>query len=507
MLLHFVFRKNSPCPGVQGVMYCRQSAHRSMNAVWKFFGTLFLALAVGRAAATTFYVNVSNTVPLAPYTNWATAAKTIQIAVDIATEPGSLVLVTNGTYEVGGVFYISQTNRLLVTNPIIVKSVNGPDKTFIYGYPFIGAAAVRGVYMGTGAKLDGFSVLYGATRYSASGGIPLIQQAGGGIYCEASNCVVTNCLIAGNSGGLGAGIYGGNLNMCRIAFNHGSAIYSANVSRSVIHNNDQSYAVEYCTLDNCLVVSNIVGGVFNSIVNNSTVVSNYFGIVDSLVTNSIVYFNSGLNFDASAFPQQATRLKNCCTTPFPSLYGYSAGGNFTNQPILESFSAGNFHLRSNSPCINASINSSANSMSDLDGNPRIVGGTVDIGAYEFQSPSSVLSYAWAQQFRLPTDGSADFIDSDGDGLNNWQEWIAGVVPTNAASVLRLNPPTNAVTGLQVSWQSVNTRTYFLQRSTNLLAAPAFTAIQSNLVGGSVTTTFTDTSATNGGPYFYRVGVQ
>jgi hypothetical protein len=236
--------------------------------------------------------------------------------------------------------------------------------------------------------------------------------------------------------------------------------------------------------------------------------------MDCLVTNSIVYFNlgygpfgSGQNFGVSTAPQLSMRMKFCCTTPFPSDFGLSGGGNFTNQPNFENFSAGNFHLRSNSPCINAGVNSSVNFTGDFDGNPRIVGGTVDVGAYEFQTPASVLSYAWAQLYGLPTDGSVDFIDTDGDGMNNWQESVAGTVPTNAASLLRLDPPVKAVAGLNLGWQSVFGRAYFLERSANLSMAPAFTAIQSNLFGSGGRAAFTDASATNGGPYFYRVGVQ
>jgi hypothetical protein len=81
---------------------------------------------------------------------------------------------------------------------------------------------------------------------------------------------------------------------------------------------------------------------------------------------------------------------------------------------------------------------------------------------------------------LLTDGSVDYLDLDGTGMQNWQKSIAGLNPTNAASVLALySPATTNTTGITVTWQSVNTRTYYLQSSTNL---PAFTSVQSNLVG-------------------------
>jgi len=133
---------------------------------------------------------------------------------------------------------------------------------------------------------------------------------------------------------------------------------------------------------------------------------------------------------------------------------------------------------------------------------------VDIGAYEFQNPASIISYAWLQHYGLATDGSADSIDSDHDGMNNWQEWIAGTDPLDPTSVLKmLAPAPRDGGGVAVSWLSVSNRNYFLQCSTNLFGHTAFSTIQTNIPGQTGVTTATETNIYDAGLVVYRIGVQ
>jgi hypothetical protein len=219
---------------------------------------------------------------------------------------------------------------------------------------------------------------------------------------------------------------------------------------------------------------------------------------DNFIINSILIGNTAARNDN--YFQSA--IGSSCTTPLP--WGY---GNFTNAPIFVNPLEGDFHLQSNSPCISAGRNAIIRTSTDLDGNPRIRGGVVDVGAYEFQNPASIIAYYWLQNFGLPTDGSADFADPDQDGMNNWSEWRSGTDPTNALSVLKLAITAVDPSGITLTWPSGSGVTYYLQRATNLSQGASFVSIQSNIVGQAETTSYKDTSATGNGPYYYRVGVQ
>jgi len=116
---------------------------------------------------------------------------------------------------------------------------------------------------------------------------------------------------------------------------------------------------------------------------------------------------------------------------------------------------------------------------------------------------------WLWGYGLPSDGSADYGDADGDGLDNWSEWVSGTVPTNSLSVLQLTDaaPDSGEGGFRVRWQSVVGKYYWLESCDALGPAAVFTPFVSNVLGEAGSTEIIDTRPSASGARFYRVGVQ
>lgn len=193
-------------------------------------------------------------------------------------------------------------------------------------------------------------------------------------------------------------------------------------------------------------------------------------------------------------------LNYCCTTP-----NSGGTGNLTNEPMFAYLGGGNLRLLSNSPCVNAGTNQDwMTGAVDLDGRPRIIDGRVDMGAYE---RGSALPMGWLQKYGLNPDGDADFLDSDKDGMNNWQEWRCKTDPTNETSFLGFTTPASEGEELILRWRSEDGVRYRLDRSTNLCADAFNYLVRSNILATPSMNSETDKTATGTGPWFYRIGVE
>ena len=99
-------------------------------------------------------------------------------------------------------------------------------------------------------------------------------------------------------------------------------------------------------------------------------------------------------------------------------------------------------------------------------------------------------------------------DPDGDGMNNYQEYLAGTNPTNAASVFKIQSLTNNPPGFTINFQSAWGRNYTLYSAANLAAGPwAAVASQATILGDGGVDALTDSTTATNTQRFYRIGVQ
>lgn len=349
------------------------------------------------AWADTHYVRPVNPGAAAPYTNWANASTNIQLAVDQAAN-GDVVLLTNGTYDVWSEILISNAKTVTVT------SVNGAEVTIVDGgFP---SRTNRCFHLNgntPGAVLDGLTIRHGG----ASG-----TTQGGGVSCRGGG-IVQNCIITENSAeNSGGGIAcDGSVSLivnCLIAFNT-----ATNGS-----NNRAGGGVSlsgWATARGCLIVSNSArfgGGVHidsgnGGLVDNCTISGNDAqngggaSVGSGLLRNTIIYFNTTPNPQKDIADDHGTPVgifTNCCSS------GISGGGNTNGNPLF----VNGFCLAAGSPCIDRGTNQSwMVGAIDLAGIPRIINGSVDMGAYEYGSaaPTKIIGLSGSLAFGNVTTGT------------------------------------------------------------------------------------------------------
>ena len=405
-----------------------------MSCVMK--SNLFLAFVAvcSTASATTRYVDLNCPTPTPPYTNWSTAATTIQDAVD-AVDGVDLILVTNGVYASGAKMGNGMSNRVAVTRSrITIQSMNGPEQTIIQGWQVPGTTngpgAIRCVYLWSDTVLSGFTVTNGATitslndSYCSGGGVwatspsALVTNCvitgnsaarnGGGVY---GDCTVMNCLIIGNSALVGGGVYASanafmwldNSKVIANSAQMGGGLYDVDAHGSVLTDNsaDTGGGAAASRLMNCTVTHNQarIGG----------------GTSGSMLYNCIVYFNRA---SAAVANYDSGTLDHCCTTPLPP----SGTGNIDLDPQLASSS----HLSASSPCRGAGKDSvSFDALRDIEGEAWQHPPAIGCDEYNAGAVTGALSVAISTAYTNVAAGYAVDLTALIDGRTSASAWQFG----------------------------------------------------------------------------------
>ncbi len=377
---------------------------------------------------------------------WALAKKTVQAGANAASLSGGEVWVAGGTYNerivlpayayICGGFAGTETSkgeRSWTTNATILDGQNGGSVVWANGCG--SASGVDGFTIRNGKAVDGGGVYCGyasptianntisgnSTMSGSGGGICCIcsfatisnntivgnnsVDDGGGVYCAISSLTVTGNTIKGNvTSSDGGGIYltssAGTISGNLFSGNNG-AIFSYQCSPAITNNTisgNASGVTSYCG-GRPLIAGNIIsgnggGGILCSqagspyIINNTVTHNGCYGVdiygASPSVSNNILAFNaSGIR--TSLVTDAPVLSNNCVYNPGgTNYYGLSAGvGDISVDPKLVAVEYGQVHIQPDSPCRDAGLDSAVGvGWTDIDGQPRIQGAHVDIGADE-----------------------------------------------------------------------------------------------------------------------------
>jgi hypothetical protein len=352
--------------------------------------------------------------------------RTIQRAIDCVSS-GDTVLVDKGLYQ--------ENINLLDKEGIVLASrfISDQDERTIKSTVIEAESPGWVVTIGRseGITLCGFTIQGGRSEYGS---------LGGGIYCFHSNPLITNNLITKNKccSGYGAGIYCYEAKPS-IKYNHitenqnyqgfGGGIYCSGSESYIEHNviNDNyagggGSAIHLLEPKSAEIIRNVIygGSGLSSLVLYSKGNSGDFHIINNTICynqgDAIRFFGGIWNFEndiitenkgygiftlgGTAFLSYNNTWGNVHGTDTTNYYGLAPNptgnkGNISADPCLGNPVHGNFHLCSNSPCINSG---NPNHPALVEGGDRI-----DMGVFEYTYPDAICG-------DVNRDGYVDFGD-------------------------------------------------------------------------------------------------
>ena len=329
----------------------------------------------------------------------------IQAAINDCND-GDTVIIAPGTHTGLGNRDIDFKGK-----PITVRSTDPNDPQIVAATVIDCNGLARAFYFHNGEERD--SILAGLTITDG------FADVGGGILCERTSPTIKSCTIEKCTAIIGGAISSEYrdplITHCTLRDNfaseEGGAIElfrstGALVSNCLIVRNSASFyaggisAVDgSISITSCVIAQNSAtnanalwgyGGAFyftrgTPIIANCTIIDNSAsssggGIVchDSApaITSSIIWANTA--------PRSPNNFIGAVISYSNVQGGFPGTGNIDTDPLFIDFAGGDYHLSAASPCIDAGDPGYplTASQTDIDGQPRVLGGRVDMGADE-----------------------------------------------------------------------------------------------------------------------------
>jgi parallel beta-helix repeat protein len=389
--------------------------------------------------------------------SWSLAKRTASAAIGSLWSQGGQVWVKRGVYRESitipmgvylyGGFKGTETNKSQRDLTANVTTLSAQQSTLVYFAFGYGVSAIDGFVVGPGGD-TGIYCHYSSPVIANS----MVTGNGAGIWCEYSHPSITGNKVSSNARGVYC--YGSSpgISANTISDNNcpgdGAGIHcdwfsSGEISGNIVSGNHATGGGGgvYCHWSEPHIYSNVISGnssessgggihigsgldLWSSITNN-TIINNSAGEGGAIaccdgwptIVNNIVAFNSSGLYSLDG---QQWNSSNCVFGN--SAYNYS--GMFDEPSDLHldpKLAAGTYSLHSSSPCVNAGDNSVVGSnWLDIDGQARIFGGRVDIGADEVAGNAPV-NVSMSPNSGSLTAGSKVTVTaaySDGDGYAN-----------------------------------------------------------------------------------------